>query len=295
MNAMLDRVEDASRRQQRFAADASHELRSPLTRMRSEVEVDMAHPDVADLDATQRSVLEEIDGLERLIDDLLHLARSDAGTLALDDAELDINEIVEREVEHAEPGSTVVVHFEGSGPAWVAGDPRALGRAIGNLLDNAIRHARAQVDVRVLAIEGGVQIVVADDGPGIPAASRDSCSSGVTRLDEARTAATGGTGLGLAIVRDIVQRHGGSRDRVEAARRGSGARFVVSFRRSADGAARSCLADGADAGRLLAADRSPRWAASTNRTVPLADRMTTRSGSRPGPRGTRHRAAANRR
>jgi heavy metal sensor kinase len=224
MNAMLDRVEDASRRQQRFAADASHELRSPLTRMRSEIEVDMAHPDSADLEATQRSVLEEIAGLERLIDDLLHLARSDAGTLALDHVELDILEIAERQVEHAYPGSTVALHFEGRGPAWVAGDPRALGRAVGNLLDNAIRHAVARVDVAVLADEGVVVIAVADDGPGIPAASRELVFERFTRLDEARTAESGGTGLGLAIVRDIVERHGGS---VRVHSDNGGARFVV--------------------------------------------------------------------
>ena len=74
MNEMLDRVDGASQRQQRFLADASHELRSPLTRIRAELEVDLAHPDAAELLATHRSVLDETVGLQRLTDDLLRLA-----------------------------------------------------------------------------------------------------------------------------------------------------------------------------------------------------------------------------
>ena len=78
MNDMLERVDEARRRQRRFVADASHELRSPLTRMRAELEVDLAHPDGADPAATHASVLEEVVGLQRLVDDLLLLARNDA-------------------------------------------------------------------------------------------------------------------------------------------------------------------------------------------------------------------------
>ena len=77
MNAMLDRVEGASERQRRFVGDASHELRTPLARMRSEIEVDLAHPDRADLVATHHSVLDEAVGMQRLVDDLLRLARAD--------------------------------------------------------------------------------------------------------------------------------------------------------------------------------------------------------------------------
>jgi signal transduction histidine kinase len=94
MNAMLDRVQSSARQQQRFVADASHELRSPLSRIRSELEVDLAHLDDADLVATHRSVLDEALGLQRLVEDLLHLARSDADAADTRQGAVDLDDIV---------------------------------------------------------------------------------------------------------------------------------------------------------------------------------------------------------
>ncbi len=226
MNAMLTRVEDAGLRQRRFAADASHELRSPLTRMRSELEVDVAHPSSADLAATHRSVLEEIDRLEHLMDDLLTLARSDAGRMTVELREFDVTEVVAGEIARLRETTSFDVAME-SEPKRILGDPAGISRAMRNLLDNAARHARRRISVDVASRDGSVVISVTDDGPGVPAGSEEAVFERFARLDEARSAQAGGTGLGLAIVRDIVDRHGGT-VAVDSRHR-PGARFVMTL------------------------------------------------------------------
>jgi len=221
MNAMLDRLESSSDRQQRFVADASHELRSPLTRIRSELEVDLAHPAGADPAATHRSVLDEVDGLQHLVDDLLLLARSDGDAFA--STVVDLDDLLLDEAHRAAadgpapPGVTgatgatgVTVDSSAIEPARVMGDPRALGRALRNVIENATRHARSQVTVTLAAHDGVAVVGIADDGPGIAADRRDEVFERFARLDEARSGADGGTGLGLAIARAVVERHGGA-------------------------------------------------------------------------------------
>jgi signal transduction histidine kinase len=229
MNAMLDRVESSAQRQQRFVADASHELRSPLTRIRSELEVDLAHPSGADPSATHRSVLDEVDGLQRLVDDLLLLARSDdagfgaAAVLDLDDLVLD----EAHRVTGAADERGVVVDSSAISPARVVGDARAIGRAVRNVVENAVRHAESRVVVSVRVDGGRAEVRVIDDGPGIPANRVDELFERFTRLDDARSGSDGGTGLGLAIARDVVERHGGTIG-VDAYAR-SGASFVITL------------------------------------------------------------------
>jgi signal transduction histidine kinase len=206
MNDMLDRVERAAERQARFVADASHELRSPLTRIRSELEVDLAHPATADLLGTHRSVLEETAAMQQLVDDLLLLARSDTAQ-PLRRETVDLAEIVHEHARRArESGRDVQEHLQ---PVEVSGNPHDLDRAIGNVIANATRHARTLVAITV-AIDGDVLIRVDDDGPGIHAADRARVFERFTRLDESRSSGTGGAGLGLAITRDVVSRHGGT-------------------------------------------------------------------------------------
>ncbi len=224
MNAMLERVEDAAERQRRFVADASHELRSPLTRIRSEVEVDLSHPGSADLAATHRSVLDEATALQRLVEDLLHLARSDAGAIAMRAEPVDLDEVVMDHVRRLR-GSGQAVDSSGVGAAQVRGDAGQLSRAVRNLADNAARHAAGLITFSLEERDGAAVLVVADDGPGVPAEEQERVFERFTRLDEARGTVSGGTGLGLAIVRDIVGRHGGT-VRVDAAHH-PGARFVV--------------------------------------------------------------------
>jgi signal transduction histidine kinase len=211
MNAMLDRVEDAAQRQQRFVADASHELRSPLARIRSEIEVDLAHPYGADPEQTSRSVLDETIGMQRLVDDLLVLARSDAGAVTAARTEtVDLDDVVARHSRRLRADGRVAVDTRAVGAAQVAGDPQRLGRAIGNVVDNAVRHARATVTFGLAEQAGEAVLTVTDDGPGIPPDRRDEVFERFTRLDGARVASTGGTGLGLAIAREIIEDHHGT-------------------------------------------------------------------------------------
>jgi len=224
MNAMLERVEGAAQRQQRFVADASHELRSPLARIRSEVEVDIAHGDGADLAATHRSILEETIGLQRLSDDLLRLARSDAGVVLTEMRAVDLDDIVLREARRLRVAEGPSVEVAGVTAAQVVGDAHQLSRLVRNLVDNAARHAATMVTITLGEHGGAAVLTVADDGAGIPLAEHARVFERFARLDDARHAGSGGTGLGLAIAHDIVLRHGGT-IRVDPDHRG--ARLVV--------------------------------------------------------------------
>ena len=210
MNEMLDRLEDAVRRQQRFVADASHELRSPLTRMRAELEVDVARADTADLRATHESILEEVIGLQRLVDDLLQLARADAGVSSDRTERVDLDDLVLREARRVRANARVKVDISGVSAAQVVGDPNQLTRAVRNLVDNAERHAAGRIELTLAEVNGAALLTVSDDGPGIPADQRQRIFERFGRLDEARAQGTGGTGLGLAITRDIIEQHGGT-------------------------------------------------------------------------------------
>ncbi|HXY93471.1 MAG TPA: ATP-binding protein [Acidimicrobiia bacterium] len=225
MNAMLDRLEGATSRQRRFVADASHELRSPLTGIRAQLEVDLAHPERADWQATDREVLEDTIRLQRLIDDLLAVARAD-GIPELSHREtVDLDEIVLSEARRIRARSELHVDTSGVSGAQLDGNPDELGRAVRNLLDNAARHARSTISVSLGETANAVRLAVTDDGPGIPADQRERIFERFTRLDNARARDTGGAGLGLAITHDIVAAHGGSisLDNVP------GARFTVEF------------------------------------------------------------------
>ena len=225
MNGMLDRLEDAAQREQRFVADASHELRSPLTRIRSEIEVDLAHPDRADLAATHRSVLEETTALQRLVDDLLHLARRDAVHNEIADTDVDLDDIVLRHAQRIRASGRATVDATAVTAAQVKGDAADLDRAIGNLVDNAARHAATTVTLAVGEHDGQATVVVRDDGPGIPPADHERVFERFARLDDARSPGTGGTGLGLAIARAIARSHGGDIS-IDSEHR-PGARFVL--------------------------------------------------------------------
>jgi signal transduction histidine kinase len=225
MNNMLARLQHAVVQQQRFVADASHELRTPLTRMRTELEVDERNPERADAAATRRSQLDEIAGLQRLIEDLLTLARSDAGAIETRRDPVDLDDIVLEEARSATwSGSSFDVGQVSA--AQVRGDAEALRRVVRNLFDNARQHAKTRVTIGLAERDGSAVLTVDDDGPGVPPERRDDIFDRFARLDESRT---GGThaGLGLAIVADIVTRHGG-RVAVDGAPSG-GARFVVTL------------------------------------------------------------------
>ena len=214
LNGTLDRLEASVRRQQRFVADASHELRGPLTRIRAELEVDLDRPDRADLVATHRSVLEETVALQHLVDDLLKLARSDAGARPAERSLVDLDDVVFREArrlkERLDDEGRVRVDTSRVSAAAVMGARADLGRAVRNLLDNAARHAARSVTITLEETSGVVRLGVSDDGAGVPVDQRERIFERFARADDARTPGDGGTGLGLAITREIVEQHGGA-------------------------------------------------------------------------------------
>jgi signal transduction histidine kinase len=230
MNAMLDRVEHAIERQRRFVADASHELRSPLTRIRADLEVVIAHPDTLDPERVYRSLLADTIDLQELVDDLLLHARLESGPTSRPSAPVDLDDLLLREARRLRERGLVRVDTSAVSAARVLGDPKQLDRAIRNLTSNAERHAATTVFLELQEQAEHSVLVVADDGPGIPAQHHATVFQRFARLDGARSRDAGGSGLGLAIVHDIVARHGGTI--AIASTDGQGARFVVTLPRT---------------------------------------------------------------
>jgi signal transduction histidine kinase len=229
MNAMLDRVEHATERQRRFVADASHELRSPLARIRADLEVGIAYPNTQDPDGLHRSLLADTIGLQELVDDLLLEARLESGSVGPASAPVDLDDLLLDEARRLRQRDLVRVDTSAISAARVLGDPKQLRRAIGNLTSNAERHATTTVTLELRENAEHSVLVVADDGPGIPVRDHATVFKPFTRLDDARSHEAGGSGLGLAIVHDIVARHGGTIAITSSD--GDGARFVVTLPR----------------------------------------------------------------
>lgn len=230
MNALLDRVEQATNRQREFVADASHELRGPLTRLRSLLEVTIAHPSTAEPEATYRSLLSDITKLQQMTDDLLFLARSESGRQDLPDVGVDLDDLVFDQVKELRARGRVRVDASAVSAARVRGDANQLRRAISNLARNAERHAATTITFELREYDGRSELVIADDGPGIPEEQREVVFQRFTRLDDARSRESGGAGLGLAIVRDIVARHSGTVS--IATSQDGGARMLLVFARA---------------------------------------------------------------
>lgn len=210
MNQTLDRLEESGIRQRRFIADASHELRSPITVLRTQLEVALAHPDPALWADLVEEALEDTVRLQDLAADLLLLARLDASDRVPNEP-IDLAELC-RETLAARPADRITVTAELTPGLTVIGNRSRLTRLLTNLLDNAQRYARERIDLALHAdpASGTARLEVRDDGPGIPHADRDRVFERFTRLDDARSRDLGGTGLGLAIARDITTHHGGT-------------------------------------------------------------------------------------
>ena len=208
LNDMLERLERSSARQRSFVADAAHELRSPLTAIRTQLEVAQAHPQQANWSQVSADTLADVERLSRLVDDLLVLARAeDGGAQAPVDA-VDLARVADDIV--ARTVADVSLRRSGADQVMVHADVDAVERVMANLVDNAVRHAATAVTVEVRdGTGGGAVISVADDGPGIPAEQREHVFERFTRLDDARSRDVGGAGLGLAIVRELVRSQGG--------------------------------------------------------------------------------------
>ncbi|MFJ4898830.1 sensor histidine kinase [Streptomyces sp. NPDC088727] len=222
-NETLTALESSVDRQRRFVADASHELRSPIASLRTQLEVGAAHPELLDVEGAVADTVR----LQVLAADLLLLARLDAGERP-GNARLELGALVREEVSQRTGDRipvAVVVSAPGPGGLEVTGSRGQLARVIGNLLDNAQRHAVSSVTVEVRAERGGAVVAVTDDGAGVPEAERMRIFERFVRLDDARARDDGGAGLGLAIARDVATRHGGRLTVAGAGERG--ARFEL--------------------------------------------------------------------
>jgi signal transduction histidine kinase len=235
MNTMLARLETATAREQRFVADASHELRSPLAAIRAQLEVDLAHPTQTDWRHSHNEVLEEIGRMQRLVDDLLVLARADHEHFLVGRT-VDVDDIVFEECRRARTLTSVTVDSSLVSGAQMVGDAALLSRAIRNVLENAVRHAEHVVRVSLVEDRACVVITIEDDGPGVPPEMHAKIFERFGRSDDARARTEGGAGLGLAIAREIVDAHGGA-VWVESA--SPGARFVMAIPRLGSDALRS--------------------------------------------------------
>ena len=210
LNEMLDRIESSLEREREFVADASHELRTPMAILRTEIEL-AGHEgrSVEELRAALSSAGEEVDRLSRLAEDLLVLARSDQGQLPLRREPVDIRVLLERVQERfarraKDAGRELAVDARASSANV---DPMRLEQALSNLVDNALRHGAGEV--RLSAWRNGERALfeVSDEGPGFPPEFANRAFERFTRPDHARTG--GGAGLGLAIARAIAEAHGG--------------------------------------------------------------------------------------
>jgi signal transduction histidine kinase len=229
MDQMLGRLEDAYARQARFVSDASHELQTPVAALRARLEVDLAHPHRADVFDTEREALADVTGLQRLVEDLLVLARLPTDTEKSPREVVDLDDVVLREAQRIRTRGRVGVDLRGVSSGQVDGALPQLQRVIRNLLDNAERHAKSTITLSVAERDDAVEVLVTDDGPGIPSEARDRIFERFARLDDARTPQGAGTGLGLAIAREIVQAHGGTLTVEDGS---PGARFVTRLPRA---------------------------------------------------------------
>jgi signal transduction histidine kinase len=224
MNEMLERLEASAERERRFVADASHELRSPLAAIQAQLDVALAHPERADWVATANEISLEVQRMQRIVEDLMLLARAEESAGALRLGPVDLDELVLAEARRLRDRGRVEVDVSRVSGARIDGDRDRLNQVVRNLLVNAERHASRLVRIELGVAGDEAVLVVADDGPGIPAADRERVFERFTRLDEARSRGQGGTGLGLAIARQIVEAHGGT---ITVAEQDAGARLVV--------------------------------------------------------------------
>ena len=230
LNTMLAGLEAAFAQAKRFSADAAHELRTPLTALKGEMEVALrAARSPEEYRRVLHSGLEEVEHLIRLVEDLLFFSRS-AAALGPPPARVELEPLVLEALEagaRRAQGAGVTIRADALEPAAVLGDAGALRRALGNLVDNAVKYTPAggKVELSLVAGEGQARIVVRDTGIGIDPGDAARIFNPFVRLDAARSRDAGGAGLGLALVRAIVDAHGG----VIAvdSRPGAGSRFTI--------------------------------------------------------------------
>lgn len=225
INEMLGRLETSAKRQEAFVADAAHELRTPIASLQARLETILGHESPADVRSV-RDLLGETARMRRLVDHLLLLSRSDAGTISAARIPVDLDDVIRDAVSSTGP-TTVPVDVSGVEPVQIHGQPSLLEHVVTNLLDNAQRYARSTIDVSLHANEHHAVLTVDDDGPGIPEPLRDDVLQRFFRVDESRERGTGGAGLGLAIVSEIVRVHSGEVDITDSPAGGARVRVLL--------------------------------------------------------------------
>jgi signal transduction histidine kinase len=212
LNEMLERLERAIDRERSFVADASHELRTPLALLKAELELALRTPRSGrELESAVRSAALETDRLVRLAEDLLVLAQADEGRLPLRREPLraaDVLDPVGEAFRARAEGAGRAIEVEPSDGIALNADRLRLEQAVGNLVDNALRHGDGTIRLRAVERNGRVELHVRDEGQGVDAELLPHAFERFTRGDEART--RGGTGLGLALVAAVAEAHGGS-------------------------------------------------------------------------------------
>jgi heavy metal sensor kinase len=230
-NSMLARLEAGFISMSTFTANASHELRAPLALMRSEVEGALSRGRSQDeYKRVLVSLREEVEHLSRLSDQLLILARADAGALLPAKEPIDVADFLHESAARWESvakkhGSSIEVTAPSHGR--MEADSALLRRVVDNLIDNALRHTPngTAVTLRGYAAESGWNVEVADGGPGVPPNHRDKLFTRFSRADIARSPEDGGAGLGLALSAAIARAHGGTLELVPTD--GTGAVFKL--------------------------------------------------------------------
>jgi signal transduction histidine kinase len=222
LNEMLERLDAAFVRERAFVSDASHELRTPLAILRTELEIALrGERRRDDLEAAVRSAADETIRLSELAESLLVIARADQGRLPIRRSDLHADDLLETLARRFGPRARAegrVVRVEPAPGVELRGDGARIEQALGNMVENALRHGRGQVTLSAAAVNGNVELHVRDAGPGFPPEFLPNAFERFSRADEGRTG--GGTGLGLAITAAIAGAHGG---RARAANGAAGA------------------------------------------------------------------------
>ena len=224
MNGMLDRLSAADSAQRQFVADASHELKSPLAASRAELDLALAAPESTDWLGAAALLSDDNHRMSRLVNDLLFLARVDEAGVQPRRGPVDLDDVIHEVCDRTRLRGGVSVDTSAVEPVEIRGDAHQLDQLIGNVLDNAVRHATARVIVSLRRLSGAAVVEVVDDGSGILPSDRERVFERFRRLDDARSRSTGGSGLGLSIAREIARGHRGTITVEDSA---IGARFVI--------------------------------------------------------------------
>lgn len=209
MNAMLARIEASDTAQRQFLSHASHELRSPLTTLRTGLDVSAADPTHQVWQDIAPVLQAETRRMGHLVEDLLTLSKADDAGFSVRRTEVDLDDVLGTELGRlrATGNRDVISRME---PVRVAGDPGRLAQVLRNVLDNADRHAATRIRATLTRAGDSAVLDLDNDGPPVPEAERERIFERFVRLDESRSRDTGGSGLGLPIARALLEAHGGT-------------------------------------------------------------------------------------